>query len=163
MLAQALPEVGETGKAQSAEEARRAVAATRYPPQGVRGVSVAQRNNHYNTVKDYLKVINDNIAVMVQIENRVGVDAIDEICAVEGIDGVFIGPSDLAASMGLLGDIGNPAVQQKLQHGAQLCRKLGKPCGIIGTTPELVATFAGYGYDWIAVGSDMGFMVSRAQ
>lgn len=148
---------------QNAEEAARAVAYAKYPPAGVRGVAGLHRASRYSTVPNYLKLANDEICVTVQIETLQALDRLPEIAAVPGVDSIFIGPSDLAASMGLLGDIGNPAVQQKLQHGAQLCRKLGKPCGIIGTTPELVATFAGYGYDWIAVGSDMGFMVSRAQ
>jgi 2-dehydro-3-deoxyglucarate aldolase/4-hydroxy-2-oxoheptanedioate aldolase len=65
--------------------------------------------------------------------------------------------------MGLLGDIGNPAVQAKLEAGAAACRAAGKPCGIIGGTPEMVARFAGYGYAWIAIGSDMSFMVGRGQ
>ena len=79
------------------------------------------------------------------------------------MDSIFIGPSDLAASMGLIGDIANAAVQAKLQEGAAVCRAAGKPCGIIGGTPEMVARFAGYGYNWIAIGSDMSFMVGRAQ
>lgn len=76
---------------ESAQDARRAVAATRYPPQGVRGISVAQRNNRYGTVKNYFQIIGDNITVLVQIESRAGVEAIDEICAVPGVDGIFIG------------------------------------------------------------------------
>ena len=104
---------------QSAEEARRAVAATRYPPEGVRGVSIAQRSNRYNTVQDYLKMINDNITVMVQIENRTGIDAVDEICAVSGIDGIFIGPSDLAAAYGHLGNPSHPEVQGRDADGVR--------------------------------------------
>ena len=80
-----------------------------------------------------------------------------------GVDSIFIGPSDLSASMGLLGDIGNAAVQEKLKQGAKLCRQCGKPSGIIGVNPELVGKFADYGYNWIAIGSDMAFMVGRAQ
>src|SRR6186713_1157785 len=82
---------------ESADEARRAVAATRYPPAGVRGVSVSQRSNRYGTVADYFKIVNDNIAVMVQIESSAGAKAAGEIAAVDGVDGLFIGPSDLAA------------------------------------------------------------------
>jgi 2-keto-3-deoxy-L-rhamnonate aldolase RhmA len=100
---------------------------------------------------------------MVQVETASALEQLPQIAAVPGIDSIFIGPSDLSASMGLLGDIGNPAVQEKLKHGAQLCRQLGKPCGIIGTTPDLVAQFADYGYTWIAIGSDMSFMMGRAQ
>src|SRR6202000_3155005 len=84
---------------ESAEEARRAVAATRYPPQGMRGVAGMERRNPAGTVPDYLKTINDNICVLLQIESRPGIDAVDEIAAVEGVDGIFIGPSDLAAAL----------------------------------------------------------------
>lgn len=148
---------------QNADEAARAVSYAKYPPAGVRGVAGLHRASRYSTVPNYLKVANDEICVVVQIETAQALDQLEAIAAVPGVDSIFIGPADLSASMGLLGDIGNPAVQQKLEHGAQLCRKLGKPCGIIGGTPELVAAFAGYGYDWIAIGSDMGFMVGRAQ
>jgi 2-keto-3-deoxy-L-rhamnonate aldolase RhmA len=79
------------------------------------------------------------------------------------VDSIFIGPSDLAASMGFLGDVGNPAVQAKLQDAAKQLRQLNKPCGILGMNPEMTAKFIEYGYNWIAIGSDMAFMVGRAQ
>ena len=78
-------------------------------------------------------------------------------------DGVFVGPSDLAASMGMLGDVGHAAVQDQLKQAARMCREAGTPCGIIGGTPELVGRYVDYGYTWIAIGSDMSFMVGRAQ
>jgi 2-dehydro-3-deoxyglucarate aldolase/4-hydroxy-2-oxoheptanedioate aldolase len=148
---------------QNAEEAKRAVAYTRYPPEGVRGVAGSHRANRYATAPNYLKNASSEICVIVQVETLAALEQLPQIAAVPGVDSIFIGPSDLSASMGFLGDVGNAAVQEKLKHGAQLCRRLGKPCGIIGVTPELVAKFADYGYTWIAVGSDMGFMVSRAQ
>jgi len=79
------------------------------------------------------------------------------------VDSIFIGPGDLSASMGFLGDIANAAVQEKLRHAAQLCRQLGKPCGIVGPNPEMVGKFLEYGYSWVAIASDMGLMVGRAQ
>ena len=148
---------------QDADEAKRAVAYTRYPPDGVRGVAGSHRASRYGTVPNYLKNANAEICVIVQIETLAALEQLPQIAKVPGVDSIFIGPSDLSASMGLLGDVGNAAVQEKLKHGAQLCRQLGKPCGIIGVTPELVVKFADYGYSWIAIGSDMSFMVSRAQ
>lgn len=148
---------------QSAEEARRAVAATRYPPQGVRGVSVAQRNNHYNTVKDYLKLINDNITVMVQIENRTGVDAIAEICAVDGIDGVFIGPSDLAAAYGHLGNAGHPEVQAAMQIVFAAAKAAGKPVGILAPVENDARRYLEQGATFVAVGSDLGVFRGATQ
>ena len=96
---------------ESREEALRAVAATRYPPRGIRGVSVAMRSNRYGTVKDYQNIIDENIVVTVQIESRKAVELIDDICAVDGVDGVFIGPADLAAGFGHMGNPSHPEVQ----------------------------------------------------
>jgi 2-dehydro-3-deoxyglucarate aldolase/4-hydroxy-2-oxoheptanedioate aldolase len=148
---------------QNADEARRAVAYTRYPPEGVRGVAGTHRGSRYGTVANYLKRAGDEICVIVQIETLSALGKLDEIAAVPGIDSIFIGPSDLSASMGHLGDITNPAVQEHLAAAAKACRRAGKPSGIIGPTPEMVARFIDYGYSWVAVGSDMGFMVGRAQ
>src|SRR5918993_2917509 len=84
---------------QTADDARLAVAATRYPPAGVRGVSVSQRSNRFGTVADYFRDINEHISVMVQIESRAGLDAAAEIAAVDGVDGIFIGPADMSAAV----------------------------------------------------------------
>jgi len=148
---------------QNAEEAKRAVACTRYPPEGVRGVAGSHRGSRFGTVPDYLKTASQEICVMVQIETLTGLAQLPAIASVPGVDSIFIGPSDLAASKGLLGDIANPAVQEKLKDAARQCRELGKPCGILGMNPEMVEKFIGYGYTWIAIGSDMAFMVARAQ
>jgi len=95
----------------SADEARAVVAATRYPPRGRRGVgSALARSARWNRVEDYLTTADASVSVFVQIENADGVDAAAEIAAVEGIDGVFVGPSDLAASLGLLGQQTHPDV-----------------------------------------------------
>ena len=148
---------------QTAEEAQRAVAATRYPPDGIRGVAGNHRASRFGTVPDYLKNAASELCVMVQIETVKGFENLAAIAAVPGVDSIFIGPSDLAASMGLLGDVGNPAVQERLQEAAKQLRQLRKPCGILGMNPEMTAQFIGYGYDWVAIGSDMAFMVGRAQ
>ena len=148
---------------QTAEEAQRAVAATRYPPDGIRGVAGNHRGSRFGTVPDYLKNAASELCVMVQIETVKGFENLAAIAAVPGVDSIFIGPSDLAASMGMLGDVGNTAVQQKLKEAARQLRQLRKPCGILGMNPEMTAQFIGYGYDWVAIGSDMAFMVGRAQ
>lgn len=148
---------------QDAAEAKRAVSYTRYPPEGIRGVAGLHRASRYSTVPNYLQNANSEICVIVQIETLQSLERLPEIAAVPGVDSIFIGPSDLAASMGMLGDIANPAVQEKLKLGAAMCRDLGKPCGIIGANPDFVAKFADYGYSWIAIGSDMAFMIGRAQ
>ncbi len=148
---------------QNAEEAKRAVACTRYPPDGIRGVAGGHRASRFATIPNYLKTAAQELCVMVQIETISALEQLQAIAAVPGVDSIFIGPSDLSASMGLLGDIGNPRVQEKLRLAATQCKQVGKACGILGLNPEMVETFLGYGYDWVAIGSDMGFMVGRAQ
>jgi 2-dehydro-3-deoxyglucarate aldolase/4-hydroxy-2-oxoheptanedioate aldolase len=148
---------------QNADEARRAVSYTRYPPEGVRGVAGSHRGNRWGTVPNYFKAATDELCVMVQIETMGALAKLSEIAAVPGIDSVFIGPSDLSASRGHLGNIGHADVQATLRDAASQCRALGKPVGIIGANPELVARYVEYGYNWIAIGSDMGFMLSRGQ
>jgi 2-dehydro-3-deoxyglucarate aldolase/4-hydroxy-2-oxoheptanedioate aldolase len=148
---------------QSADEARRAVSYTRYPPQGVRGVAAMHRGSRYATVPDYLRRANDEVCVVVQLETPAALDALPDIAAVEGVDSLFVGPGDLSAAMGRLGDIAHADVQAALERAARECRRLRKPCGIVGPNPEMVRRFLDYGYSWVAVGSDMSLMLGRAQ
>ena len=106
---------------QNAEEAKRAVANTRYPPAGVRGVAAMHRGSRYGTVPNHAKRAHEEICVIVQIETLTAFEQLEAIAAVPGVDSIFIGPADLSASMGFLGDMGNPAVQEKLSAGAQTC------------------------------------------
>ena len=148
---------------QSAEEAKRAVAYTRYPGAGVRGVAAMHRGSRYGTIPEYQKKAHDELCVIVQIETVAAFDQLESIASVPGVDSLFIGPADLSASMGLLGDMGNAAVQEKLRAGARACRQLGKPCGIVGANPQIVERFLDYGFSWVAVGSDLSMLVGRAQ
>jgi 2-dehydro-3-deoxyglucarate aldolase/4-hydroxy-2-oxoheptanedioate aldolase len=148
---------------QNAEEAKRAVANTRYPTDGVRGVAGTHRASRFGTIPNYFKVAASELCVIVQIETASALANLEAIAAVPGIDSIFVGPNDLAASMGHVGDIGSAAVQAKLAFAAKECQRLGKPCGIVGGNPETVAQFLDYGYSWVAVASDMAMMVSRAQ
>lgn len=148
---------------ESADEARRAVAATRYPPAGVRGVSVAMRQNRYGSVPDFLATINDNIAVTVQIESRAGLDAVDAIAAVDGIDGVFVGPSDLAAALGHLGNAAHPDVQQAIRHLFTRTQAAGKACGILAPVEADARRYLEWGANFIAVGSDLGLFRAATQ
>ena len=148
---------------QNADEARRAVSYTRYPPHGVRGVAAMHRASRYATVPDYLRRANDEICVVVQLETPAAIEQLPAIAAVEGVDSLFVGPGDLSAAMGRLGDIAHADVQAALAHAARECRRLGKPCGIVGPNPEMVRRFLDYGYSWVAVGSDMSLMLGRAQ
>ena len=148
---------------QSADEARAAVAATRYPPQGVRGLSVSQRNNKYGTVKDYFKIVNDNIAVMVQIETMTAVNAIDEICGVDGVDGIFIGPGDLSTTMGHIGNPLHPEVQAAMQKVYASAKAHGKPVGILAPVEADARRYLEMGATFVAVGSDLGVFRNATQ
>lgn len=148
---------------ESAEQARAAVAATRYPPRGIRGVSVMQRNNRFGTVPDYFKIIDDNIAVLVQIESRAGLEAIDAITAVEGVDGLFVGPQDLAAAMGHLGNPSHPEVQAAMKHIIERARAGGKPAGTLAPVEADARRFMEWGATFVAVGSDLGLFRGATQ
>jgi 2-dehydro-3-deoxyglucarate aldolase len=148
---------------ETADEARRAVAATRYPPAGIRGVSVSQRSNRYGTVADYFATVNDNIAVMVQIESRAGVAAAASIAAVDGVDGIFIGPSDLAAGFGHLGNVNHPEVQEALASVLAAAKAAGKPTGILSPVEADARRYMEMGASFIAVGSDLGALRMSTQ
>jgi 2-dehydro-3-deoxyglucarate aldolase len=148
---------------ESAEEARSAVSATRYPPQGVRGVSVSQRSNRYGTVPDYFKNVNDNICVMVQIESMAGVAAVKQIAAVDGVDSIFVGPSDLAAALGHLGNPGHPEVQAVIAQIFADAKAAGKPSGILAPLEAHARKYLEMGCTFVGVGSDLGVFRAATQ
>ncbi len=148
---------------ESEEQARRAVAATRYPPQGIRGVAVSQRSNRYGTVPDYLKGINEQICVLVQIESRRGMEAVRDIASVDGVDGVFIGPSDLAAALGHLGNPKHPEVQDAIRSLFADVKSCGKPSGILTPVEEDARRYLEWGATFVAVGSDLGLFRAGTQ
>jgi 2-dehydro-3-deoxyglucarate aldolase len=148
---------------ESTDEARRAVAATRYPPAGVRGVSVSHRSNRYGSVADYFKSVNENIAVMVQIESRAGVDAAAQIAAVDGIDGLFVGPSDLAAAFGHLGNANHPEVQEAMKRVYAAAKAAGKAVGTLAPVEADARRYLEMGATYVAVGSDLGVLRMATQ
>ena len=148
---------------ESTEEALRAVRSTRYPPQGVRGVSVSQRSNRYGTVPDYFKSINDYICVMVQIESEKGVAAAKDIAAVDGVDCIFVGPSDLAANLGHLGNAGHVDVQKAIAAVFADAKACGKPSGILAPVEADARRYMEMGATFVGVGSDLGVFRSATQ
>ncbi|MGE3346519.1 MAG: 2-dehydro-3-deoxyglucarate aldolase [Ramlibacter sp.] len=148
---------------ESADEARSAVQATRYPPQGIRGVSVSQRGNRYGTVPDYLKSVNDHICVMVQIESRAGVAAARDIAALDGVDCIFVGPSDLAAGLGHLGNAAHPEVQAAIAAVFADAKACGKPTGILAPVEADARRYIAMGATFVGVGSDLGVFRSATQ
>ena len=147
----------------TAQQARDAVAATRYPPQGIRGVSVSQRGNRYGEVKDYMKVANDHVTMLVQVETRAAVAAAGDIAAVEGVDGVFIGPSDLAAAYGHLGNPNHPEVQEAIAQAYAAITAAGKPTGILTPVEADARRYLAMGMRFVAVGSDLGLLRTQSR
>lgn len=145
------------------EEAEQAVASTRYPPEGIRGVSVSHRANMFGTVADYFAQSNKNITILVQIESQQGVDNVDAIAATEGVDGIFVGPSDLAAALGHLGNASHPDVQKAIQHIFNRASAHGKPSGILAPVEADARRYLEWGATFVAVGSDLGVFRSATQ
>ena len=146
---------------QSAEEARRAAAAVRYPPRGVRGVSANSRSNRFGRVTDYFKHADDEVCLMVQVETRHAVSQIEAMAAVDGIDVLFIGPQDLAADYGHLGNPGHPEVQAAMADAIARIRKTGKIAGILAFAEADAKKWLAAGAQFVAVTSDQ-FLLSRA-
>jgi len=147
---------------QNAEEAKAAVASTRYPPQGIRGVAVASRASRYGRVPGYLTKANSEICVLVQVETREAMTQLEAIAKVDGVDGVFIGPSDLAASLGHLGNPQAPEVQAAIKDAVTRLKAVGKPAGILTGNEEEARKYIDWGYLFVAVGADVGLLAKNA-
>ena len=148
---------------QTAAEAESAVASTRYPPQGVRGMAGMSRGSRFGTAAQYLKTANQQVGVIVQLETPSALGQLEAIARVNGVDALFVGPSDLSAAMGHAGNVHHPAVMEQMTQAAQRCRGLGVPVGTIGDTPELVAQYRAAGFDFVAISSDLGLMMRAAR
>jgi 4-hydroxy-2-oxoheptanedioate aldolase len=148
---------------QTAEEAKRAVAATRYPPKGIRGFAGTTRANHYGRVPNYAQRAEEEICVLVQAETKQALDVVEEICAVDGVDGVFIGPADLAASFGLLGQLQHPDVHKAILDGGARIRKAGKAPGYLSARDDEIRMTLGGGFQFVAVGSEIGILARQSE
>jgi 4-hydroxy-2-oxoheptanedioate aldolase len=148
---------------QSAEEARRAVAATRYPPAGIRGVAATTRANRFGRVKNYATLANDEICVIVQIETTVALANLEAIAAVDGVDGLFIGPSDLAAAMGHPGNNAHPDVRTAIDNAIARIRATGKIAGILAPIEADARHWLERGCLFVALGSDVGLLARQSE
>lgn len=147
---------------QNADEAARAVAATRYPPEGVRGMAAMSRGSVFGTIPDYYTAANRRVAVIVQLETLTAVKALEAIAAVPGVDGLFLGPADLSGSMGVPGQMAHPEVKAVMADVARRARAAGCWVGTVGGTAEAVQEYRTMGYDFVAVASDLGMLMRTA-
>jgi 4-hydroxy-2-oxoheptanedioate aldolase len=149
---------------ESAEQARHLVSAMRYPPAGIRGVGAAlARASQWNRVTNYLHEANDQMCLLVQVETRLGLDNLDAIAAVEGVDGIFIGPSDLSAALGHLGNLTHGEVQQAIEDAIRRIRSAGRAAGILSTDETLARRYLSLGCTFVAVGLEGNLLMRATQ
>ncbi|RUT30387.1 2-dehydro-3-deoxyglucarate aldolase [Arsenicitalea aurantiaca] len=145
------------------EAAEAAIAATRYPPRGMRGVAGVHRASGYGAATDYLARADEEICVILQLETPAAIARIEEIAAVPGVDALFVGPGDLSGAMGRLGQVGHPEVETLIAEAAARGSAIGKPMGIVGFDPATVGRYLEHGYSFAAIGSDLTLMTGRAR
>ena len=148
---------------QSAEEAKAAVAATRYPPAGVRGVAGATRATRFGRIAGYAKKAHEELCVLVQVETKQALEQLEAICAVDGVDGVFIGPADLHASLGYTGETANPAVLPLIEEAMRRIRRAGSAPGYLSPVEADARRMLGAGALFVAVGADVGLLARGAE
>jgi 4-hydroxy-2-oxoheptanedioate aldolase len=149
---------------QSEEEAIAAVAAVRYPPAGIRGMgSALARSSRWNRIPDYVMRANDEMCVLLQIETPGGLQALDGILAIDGVDGVFIGPADLSASMGYPDNPEHPEVLAAIDGAIRRIVASGKAAGILHTSPDRARHYLALGATFVAVGIDTMLLARAAE
>lgn len=146
----------------SLEDARQAVNFSKYPPLGGRSVGIARAHGFGTRFEDYVNRANDEVALVLQIEHIAAVDQIEEIVKIAGIDALFIGPYDLSASMGKMGQIDDPEVKDAISRVANCCRQARMPLGIFCGTAAAATTYMAAGFQLITVGTDTLFMIQAA-
>jgi 2-keto-3-deoxy-L-rhamnonate aldolase RhmA len=148
---------------QNAQEAAAAVAATRYPPQGLRGMAGMSRATQFGMRPDFVRTANREMGVIVQLESPEALDALESIAAVPGVDALFVGPADLSAAMGHPGHLMHPLVMERMVRAARRAGELGVPIGTLGNTAQAAAQYRAAGFSFVAVGADLGLLMSGAQ
>ncbi|WP_114286726.1 aldolase/citrate lyase family protein [Candidatus Halocynthiibacter alkanivorans] len=144
---------------QSAEEAKAAVNAMRYPPRGMRGVAGITRASRFGKADDYVTRAEEELCLLVQVETAVALEQLEEIAMVEGVDGVFIGPADLSASMGFPGQPDHPEVVAAIEGAIRKLGSLGVPAGILSLDEAFCRRCMELGTSFTAVGVDLAILV----
>jgi 4-hydroxy-2-oxoheptanedioate aldolase len=146
----------------TAEEARAAVSYTRYPPAGVRGLANVTRASSFGRVKDYAKKAHHELCLFVMVETQQGLDNLDEICSVEGVDGVFIGPADLHAALGYAGEADNPVVKNAIDDAIRRIVANGKTAGVMAPAEQNARRWMKCGARMVVVGADIRLLSGSA-
>lgn len=147
----------------NADEAKKAVKASKYPPEGARSVGIARAHGFGMNFQEYISTANNKVALIIQIEHIDAVNNIDEILSVDGIDGIFIGPYDLSGSMGMLGDVANPAVQEKVTLIKEKCKEKNMPYGIFVMAVDAAKKEIEQKCNFIAVGIDSATLANASK
>jgi 4-hydroxy-2-oxoheptanedioate aldolase len=148
----------------TAEQARQLVQDSLYPPKGIRGLGTSRaRAAHWNGVEGYLQKANDEICLIVQAETKQAIDNLDEIAKIDGVHGVFIGPSDLSASMGYVGNPGHPEVVAAVEKGIETIIKAGKAAGVLAVDKKLAEGYAAKGASFVGVGVDASLLATSVR
>lgn len=149
---------------ESKEQAEAMVRAVLYPPEGIRGVAPAMaRASRWGAVENYAHDADDEICLILQIESREGIENLDEISQVQGVDGLFIGPADLAASYGYIGDTDHPEIEQIIQEALSTIRKSDKAAGILALREQEVQAYMEQGANFIGIGVDLLMLVNQVR
>jgi 4-hydroxy-2-oxoheptanedioate aldolase len=144
-------------------EARAAVSYMRYPPAGLRGVAGTTRATRFGRIRDYARRAHEELCLLVQVETQQGLESIEAICAVEGVDGVFIGPADLHASLGHTGETANPKVTPLIDEAIRRIRRAGKAPGILTGVQADARRYLECGALFVAVGADVAILARGAE
>lgn len=147
---------------QNAEEAQQAIDCVRYPTKGMRGAAGGTRATAYGRIKDYMDRVDEETCILLQVETIEAIGQLKEIAAIDGVGGIFVGPSDLSASMGHLGNPEHEDVQAVIRQAAITMKEIGIPSGILGTKEEAAHRYVDWGYNFVAVGTDTGILANNA-
>jgi len=144
-------------------EARKAIESAYYPPYGKRGFAAMHRASGWGTNPDFVQQGREELCLILQMETPEAINNIEAIAELDGVTGFFIGPGDLSAAMGHPGNPSHPDVQAMIKKGVDACVRAGKPCGIVGGNPELANKYQDMGFRFVALASDMSFLLARAK
>jgi 2-dehydro-3-deoxyglucarate aldolase/4-hydroxy-2-oxoheptanedioate aldolase len=145
---------------ETTDEAEQVAASIRYPPSGIRGVASGRATEYGNEFKEYVESANESITTIVQIETRTGINNVEEIAAVDGIDAVFVGPADLSANLGVFAEWENSQLANAIETVIKAGHNVGTPVGTLVVNPDDIEMRVGQGFDYLIVGKDTNHLSS---